>query len=533
MQQYRLYLVKQMDRLLNLLDKDPSSPTYGCFDRTFWHYKYAKDFPDAMFQSNALSLAIFYRTDFPGNQYFSNSIILEFVMSSIRYAIKIQNSNGSWSEAYPNEYSYVATSFVLYNITKALLLIKDNIEEEDLTCIKRSLDKAKKWLNNYKGTIHAANQLAAKISAVSNLNILLGVNVDSKNLGDLDTLYSMQHPTQGWFREYGGFDLGYSSLCLHFLADIYNNFDDHKLGRSIILLLGALKQYADFRYFGNIGSRNTSYFVPGGLRICQDDSLERLLDRLSKMQVLGPHSFDDKYFAEYFSSYAECILTAKPKTIADTLPVNQGSSSGNIDQDIRTFEIADIDKIAINLKRCARWTNLDGTMFFNGYLLFYRDSYFTLHPEGQYQAKKQSFEIPCRLSRVKHSFPLVNLGIILIRIFNYTLCRISFINRLLDNILKKRFFIAGASGGLRATRTICLEDKSIIITDKFASLFPAGTVISTGLDFSCRNISSSKFDVPLSSQFRSTATSSFNQLEITFNFKNKQINLRFMNHEKR
>lgn len=36
-------------KLLTLLDRNPHSPTYGCFDRNFWHYKII-DFPSGMAQ---------------------------------------------------------------------------------------------------------------------------------------------------------------------------------------------------------------------------------------------------------------------------------------------------------------------------------------------------------------------------------------------------------------------------------------------------------------------------------------------------
>ena len=34
----------QIPKILTLGDRNPHSPTYGCFDRNFWHYKII-DFP--------------------------------------------------------------------------------------------------------------------------------------------------------------------------------------------------------------------------------------------------------------------------------------------------------------------------------------------------------------------------------------------------------------------------------------------------------------------------------------------------------
>ena len=38
----------EIPRLLTLLDRDPSSPTYGCFDRNYWHYR-TQDFPSGIY----------------------------------------------------------------------------------------------------------------------------------------------------------------------------------------------------------------------------------------------------------------------------------------------------------------------------------------------------------------------------------------------------------------------------------------------------------------------------------------------------
>ena len=49
----------QIPRVLTLQDRDPSSPTYGCFDRNYWHYR-TQDFPSGMYQELALPLAQVY-----------------------------------------------------------------------------------------------------------------------------------------------------------------------------------------------------------------------------------------------------------------------------------------------------------------------------------------------------------------------------------------------------------------------------------------------------------------------------------------
>ncbi len=47
----------QIPKILTLQDRNPHSPTYGCFDRTFWQYKVI-DFPAGMSQEFVYPLAL-------------------------------------------------------------------------------------------------------------------------------------------------------------------------------------------------------------------------------------------------------------------------------------------------------------------------------------------------------------------------------------------------------------------------------------------------------------------------------------------
>jgi len=53
-------VLKQVPRLLSLLDRNRFSKTYGSFDRQFWHYK-TVDFSGGRYQEAALTLALLYK----------------------------------------------------------------------------------------------------------------------------------------------------------------------------------------------------------------------------------------------------------------------------------------------------------------------------------------------------------------------------------------------------------------------------------------------------------------------------------------
>ena len=66
----------QLPRLLSLQDRNPFSPTYGCFNREFWLNK-TLDFPSAIAQFGLHSLSLVYTHPFPDNVYYKQKKILD------------------------------------------------------------------------------------------------------------------------------------------------------------------------------------------------------------------------------------------------------------------------------------------------------------------------------------------------------------------------------------------------------------------------------------------------------------------------
>ncbi|HJP53402.1 MAG TPA: hypothetical protein QF556_01655, partial [Rhodospirillales bacterium] len=52
---FAAYAEAQLARVLTQMDRDPDSPTFGCFDRNHWHYK-MRDFASAVLQQGLFTL---------------------------------------------------------------------------------------------------------------------------------------------------------------------------------------------------------------------------------------------------------------------------------------------------------------------------------------------------------------------------------------------------------------------------------------------------------------------------------------------
>ena len=106
------HAVSQIPKILTLQDRNRHSPTYGCFDRNYWHYRII-DFPSGMAQEFVLPLALAYGADIPGNQFFQKSALREWVLAGIRFAARAAHADGSCDDYFPYERAGGATAFSL------------------------------------------------------------------------------------------------------------------------------------------------------------------------------------------------------------------------------------------------------------------------------------------------------------------------------------------------------------------------------------------------------------------------------------
>jgi hypothetical protein len=86
--------LRQIPKILTLLDRNSHSPTYGCFDRNFWHYKMV-DFPSGMAQEFVWPLALAYSINAPGNVYYQQQSLKRWAEAGILYAARSAHSDGS------------------------------------------------------------------------------------------------------------------------------------------------------------------------------------------------------------------------------------------------------------------------------------------------------------------------------------------------------------------------------------------------------------------------------------------------------
>ncbi len=304
---YRPIILHLIPRILTNLDRDKDSPTYGCFDRNFWHYK-VHDYSSALLQQCSLTLAHLFLNPFWGNIYYKNELIKEFSISGVKFCYRIQNRDGSFAEYWKGEASIPSTAFTLYSICETCDLLGI---EADAQCLNKAVHfllkhKEKDVLNQEMASI-AAIRYAAKILRNNEYETLAAQRFNE--------FLRMKKP-EGWFSEYGGLDISYLTVNLDFMIRYYElsgNSDALEAAKQIV---GFLQYFIhpDGSLGGEYGTRNTEYFAPYGIEYLKkhcplsNTIIHSILGYLHQEGYLNLNC-DERYYLHYLShSFIKSLL---------------------------------------------------------------------------------------------------------------------------------------------------------------------------------------------------------------------------------
>ena len=259
--------IAQIPKILTLLDRNPHSPTYGCFDRNFWHYKII-DFPSGMAQEFVWPLALVYALPLPNNPYYQQASMRAWVEAGILYAARSAHQDGSCDDYFPFERAGGAAAFSLLACMESYMLLELK-NPEILQFFERRAD----WLAHHQESGRLTNHQALIVLCLELMSRLFHTDKwDGAKRQRLEQVLSWQNP-EGWFQEYEGCDPGYHTLTISCLARFYeltrDDQPDHRLKDAIAkaTLLAQHFVHPDGSYGGEYTSRNTYNFFPHGFEL--------------------------------------------------------------------------------------------------------------------------------------------------------------------------------------------------------------------------------------------------------------------------
>jgi hypothetical protein len=333
-------------RALALVDLSPLSPTFGCADRAFWYYRTITDFYGATWQQAMLGFAALHLLDSGGGDAQWATVWRDAAAAMLGWWARRQHRDGSFDEWYRNERSYCPTAITAAGAALTMHLLGDDLPNDTRQLALSSLERAGHWLEpRYNAAVMNQN-LAAAVA----LQGLAGLTGEERWRGAAQARLervSRAQDAEGWFLEYGGADLGYSTLALDFLAasHLLGAEQARPMARRLAAFLGAV-QGCGPGLPGRLGSRGTAHMFPfGALYFAADDAGAAMLARRWLEALEAGHGpdlriVDDRYFAYfYFPQFALAALwlersraSAIPPAAVRTEPATDLPGSGFIVQ---------------------------------------------------------------------------------------------------------------------------------------------------------------------------------------------------------
>lgn len=336
----------EIPRLLSCQDRNQFSPSYGSFNREFWHTR-AKGFPDAIAQFGTLSLALLYTHKIEGGEaYYKNKEMMDWTIAGIKYWMKIQHRDGSYDEFYPNERGWAGpTGFLVYAILRSYEVLgvdfPSELKDEFFETIKRSA-----WF--------LVTREESGVLANHHAMALLPIYQSYYHLKDRDPLFAEKLLKEfnkrmdvflsycydeGWCLEYDGVDPGYLSAIVSFLAKMQRYMTGNEKWKDRIeqvidkaVDFSSFFFYPNGSYGGTIGSRQTLHFYAHGYELqARNNKLAGAMAKFGRQalvegKIVPPTIQDDRYFLYRTGEFLEAYIDADESENLPLLPCQKNDS---------------------------------------------------------------------------------------------------------------------------------------------------------------------------------------------------------------
>ncbi|MCK4852785.1 MAG: hypothetical protein KAT31_00955 [Bacteroidales bacterium] len=488
------FLRSSYSRILSQVCRDENSSLYGCFDRNFWHYK-IRDFSSIILQQGGY---LCYQLSQLDTFREHATQLEEIARASALFWNQRAKRKGAFEEYYPWEKGYPPMAFSTLSVARLVFdgIVDKNEVLEGLKVARRQLCK--------RFEFKAANQQMAGLAALAFLN---KIDPDPSTLECYDKQKSrtlaLQDP-EGWFNEYDGPDLGYLSVTLDCLWDLYDITEDDDFLQSIRRALMFMQPFTRI-FKGNAGmhnARNTDYLVPYGIvrnMFQEDKEISAMAREVFNDLYQNPsdpdhffHAVDDRYLIHYIGhsiARAEKILN-KEKELdpVSPLPPEQNRYFANAGYQLR-YGTSHNPNTIVSIKKGGILSSysLDQQNYYHdfGWILTGNGKQYITHWwSDSWEGKLDSGSLLVKGFFVPHSEKHNSPG------KHFILRTVSFIfgNSIIE-YLKSQLIFKKKKSNIRFIREITFEDNSITIVDEIQNI-PNNMILKRAPRSSKRHVSS-------------------------------------------
>lgn len=463
-----------LPRILTQVNRDASSPTYGCFDRNWWHYK-IRDFPSVILQQGGYALAEASRS-----AAWQKSVEEEGLRSLAAAAARFWNERacrrGAFEEYYPWEQGYPPLAFSTLAIAK---MTRDGfVDAEEVR--EGARVAASQLLARFED--RAGNQQVAGLAALAVLKEVFPEFVAEDGFDRLaKRTLALQHE-EGWYMEYDGPDLGYLAVTLDCLWDLHDSTGEDRFLASARRALQFIAEIVAVHGAspGMLNARNTDYLVPYGIarfaleggpaetRVMASGLIQTLycdLDAPAHFLV----SIDDRYLSHYVGhSFVRALrLFEKNDAVPEgKLPqLKEGESKFYDGCGYYAYRSATGSNLLVALKKggvfC--WSDGERSIADFGWQLCERGAlHFNHWWSPDWKIKRETGEVTVSGNLFTHeaaaSDPFKHLAL---RILSFTL------GSRIIGWLKSKLIFKGSRSEIRFHRTIALASDTLIVRDSW------------------------------------------------------------------
>lgn len=505
--------LESLPRIISCMDRNRYSPTYGCLHRDYWLYK-TSDFSDAVRQFGLHALALAYTKDLPNNSYYQNKKILEWTIAGLLFWSKIQHSDGSFDEFYPNERGWVGpTAFTTYTSIETFNLIKEKISPEKQAIIFNAIKKSAYFISkgDHEGDDLANHHAMACLALWKAYKLTNDLYLEKSYYSALDVFKTYHDYKEGWSKEYDGIDPGYLSATISFLGKIYQ---DNKSKDILKIVSKAIDMssyfiYPNGFYGGSLGSRNTMHFYSHGFEIFKDiiplanTISEVMLTNLSQNRLVPPNIMSDRYL---FYRVPELLLTFidsnKKNNHKQKLPYQKNNltkffinSKIWVKSSKNHYIIANLAKGAVFKVFCKKSNKLIiddcgiiGQLYSNKIITSqWVDNNYKI------QVDNKSFTVQGVMSYVPSNKYFNIIKLVIFRIVLLVIGWTSLTHKL-KGLIRKILMVGNRRTNIFFTRKLLLKENELIIENKISNLEKNKFIsLSIGDDFFVRYVPQSRF----------------------------------------